>query len=56
VIGPNAYEADRIATAAFAMGHDGAEFIAGRKDLDAYMVDLSGMATFTAGFARYMES
>lgn len=56
VIGPNAYEADRIATAAFAMGHDGVKFIAGREDLDAYMVDLSGVATFTAGFARYVES
>ena len=56
VIGDNAYEADRIATAAFAMGHAGVEFVAGREGLDAYMVDWSGMATFTPGFARYTET
>jgi len=54
VIGPNVYEADRIATAAFAMGRAGIRFIAGMTELDAYSVDWSGTATFTPGFARYI--
>ena len=56
VIGPNVYEADRLATAAFAMGRAGIEFIAGLPQFDAYMVDWSARATFTPGFARYIES
>ncbi len=56
VIGPNVYEADRFATAAFAMGSAGVEFLAGISGLDAYMVDLSGVATLTQGFVGYIES
>ena len=56
VIGPNVYEADRIATAAFAMGADGIRFVAGLPELDAYSVDWSGTATYTPGFARHFES
>ena len=56
VIGPDAYQADRFATAAFAMGRAGVEFVAGLDGLDAYMVDWSGTATFTPGFAGYIES
>jgi FAD:protein FMN transferase len=56
VIGPNAYEADRFATAAFVMGQAGVEYVGGLSELDAYMVDWSGTATFTPGFARYIES
>ena len=56
VIGPNVYEADRIATAAFAMGADGIRFVAGLPQLDAYSVDWSGTATYTPGFARHFES
>lgn len=54
VIGPNIYEADRFATAAFAMGGRGIEFIAGRPGLEGYMVDNKGIATFTSGFERYV--
>ena len=56
VIGPNVYEADRFATAAFAMGKAGIEFMAERPGFDAYMVDWSGMATYTPGFARFIQS
>ena len=41
VIGPNVYEADRFATAAFAMGPRGMEFMAGLDGFEAYMVDAS---------------
>ncbi len=56
VVAPNVYEADRLATAAFAMGEAGVEFIAGIPTCDAYMVDNGGTATFTPGFARYIAS
>ena len=54
VIGPNVYEADRFATAAFAMGRSGIEFIARLDGFEAYMIDESGQATFTSGFDRYI--
>ncbi len=56
VVAPNVYEADRFATAAFAMGPAGIEFMAGLPDCDAYMVDKAGVATFTPGFTRYLAS
>lgn len=54
VIGPDIYEADRFATAAFAMGLRGIEFIAKKKGLEGYMIDRDGIATFTNGFERYV--
>jgi thiamine biosynthesis lipoprotein len=56
VIGPNVYEADRFATAAFAMGEPGIRFLAGVPDLEGYMVDSRGTATYTPGFARYLAA
>lgn len=53
VIGPDIYEADRFATAAFAMGRSGAGFIENRRGLEAYMIDRNGIATMTSGFERY---
>lgn len=53
VIGPSVYEADRFATAAFAMGQSGIEFIEKREDLEGYMIDNKGIATMTSGFERY---
>ncbi len=53
VVGPDVYEADRFATAAFAMGQDGAAFIAGIDGLECYMVGRDGIATMTDGFKRY---
>ncbi len=53
VIGQNIYEADRFATAAFAMGEAGIKFIESIPNLEAYMVTDDKMATYTSGFERY---
>ncbi len=53
VIGPNIYEADRFATAAFAMGRAGIDFIENLNGFEGYMIDENGWATFTTGFGRY---
>jgi thiamine biosynthesis lipoprotein len=53
VIGPNVYEADRYATAAFAMGEAGITFISSISGLEGYMVDAQEIATYTKGFERY---
>ena len=54
VIGPNIYEADRFATAAFAMGQEGIRFIERLEGFEGYMIDRHGQATFTSGFTRYV--
>ena len=54
VIGPNVYEADRFATAAFAMGKKGIYFIEQLPGFEGYMIDASAQATFTSGFERYV--
>ena len=54
VIGPNIYEADRFATAAFAMGSCGIGFIESMPGLEGYMVDANRIATYTSGFERYV--
>ncbi len=54
VIGPNVYEADRFATAAFAMGKKGIYFIEQLPGFEGYMIDASARATFTSGFERYV--
>ena len=54
VIGPNVYEADRFATAAFAMGKRGISFIEQLPEFEGYMIDASARATFTSGFERYV--
>ncbi len=54
VIGPNIYEADRFATAAFAMGLSGINFIQQLPGLEGYMIDQHGMATETTGFREYV--
>ncbi len=55
VIGPSIYEADRLATAAFAMGRDGLAFIAERPDLEGYAITAAGVAEYTPGFDRYVR-
>ena len=52
VIGPDVYEADRFATAAFAMGREGITFIASLPGFEGYQIDQTGRATFTRGFER----
>jgi thiamine biosynthesis lipoprotein len=54
VIGPNVYEADRSATAAFAMRRRGIQFVEARPELEGYMIDVGGHATYTSGFERYV--
>jgi thiamine biosynthesis lipoprotein len=53
VIGPNIYEADRFATAAFAMGEKGILFIEDLAGFEGYMINHEGLATFTSGFKEY---
>ncbi|MHB8595826.1 MAG: FAD:protein FMN transferase [Ktedonobacteraceae bacterium] len=54
VVGPNVYEADRFATAAFAMGKRGIYFIEQLPGFEGYMIDASARATYTSGFERYV--
>jgi len=54
VIGPNIYEADRFATAAFAMGRSGINFIECLEDFEGYMIDKNKLATFTTGFEKWV--
>jgi thiamine biosynthesis lipoprotein len=54
VVGQNIYEADRFATAAFAMGKDGIHFVERTEGLEGYMVDNKGTATLTTGFGEYV--
>jgi FAD:protein FMN transferase len=56
VIGPNIYEADRFATAAFVMGKLGVVFIEKMDNLEAYVIDKNGVAVFTSGFEKYVYS
>jgi thiamine biosynthesis lipoprotein len=53
VIGPNVYEADRFATAAFAMGERGIEFIGRLKGFAGHIIKNDRMAVMTGGFAEY---
>jgi thiamine biosynthesis lipoprotein len=53
VIGPNVYEADRFATAAFAMGEKGIHFIETLEGFEGYQIDTNGIATMTSGFEDY---
>ena len=55
IIGPNIYEADRFATACFAMGKKGIEFIESLSGFEGYMIDHSGIATFTSNFEKYTK-
>jgi thiamine biosynthesis lipoprotein len=53
VIGPDVLEADRFATAAFAMGKEGIAFIGNLPGFEGYAIDSRGIATMTEGFASY---
>lgn len=52
VVGPNVCEADRFATAAFAMGLEGINFIEKLKGFEGYSIDKKGIATLTRGFNK----
>ncbi len=49
VVGPDVYEADRFATAAFAMGARGIHFIESLDGFQGYAIDANGQATMTTG-------
>lgn len=55
VVGSDVLEADRFATAAFAMGRDGILFIEQTPGLEGYVVDINGRATPTGGFGDLCE-
>lgn len=55
VIGPNIYEADRFATAAFAMGNQGINFIEQLPGFEGYQIDKQGQALATPGFIKYVS-
>lgn len=54
VIGPDVLEADRFATAAFAMGRQGIHFIERMAGLEAYEIDACGTARMTSGLKKYL--
>jgi len=54
VIGPDVMEADRYATAAFAMGRQGIHFIESLPGLEGYEIDAAGMARMTPGLKNYL--
>jgi FAD:protein FMN transferase len=54
VIGPNVLEADRYATAAFAMGREGICFIERVPDLEGYEIDADGTARMTSGLKEFL--
>jgi thiamine biosynthesis lipoprotein len=56
VIGPNVYEADRFATAVYAMGYKGIEFIESLEGFEGYAIDKRGIATFTSGFEIFTQN
>lgn len=55
VIGPNVFEADRYATAAYAMGKGGIFFIEELVGFEGYSIDKNGIATMTTGFDKYTK-
>ena len=54
VVAANVYEADRFATAAFAMGKNGIAFVGTQAGCEGYMVAADGAAMFTDGFSQYV--
>jgi FAD:protein FMN transferase len=54
LIGPDVLEADRFATAAFAMGADGIYFIEELQGFEGYVVSAQGIATQTTGFGAFV--
>jgi FAD:protein FMN transferase len=53
VVGASILDADRMATAAFAMGTAGVSFISEQDGLECYGIAADGVATFTSGFMDY---
>jgi thiamine biosynthesis lipoprotein len=56
IIGPDVLEADRFATAAFAMGDQGIYFVEELPGIEGYIINSSGVATQTSGFGKFVVS
>jgi FAD:protein FMN transferase len=56
VVGPDILEADVYATAAFAMGRRGLDFIERLPELEAYAIAPDLVASWTTGFDAYCEA
>jgi FAD:protein FMN transferase len=56
VVAKSVVDADRFATAAFAMGRDGIYFIEAREGIEAFAVDADGIGIETTGFGAYVVS
>lgn len=54
IVAPTIFDADRIATAAFAMGQAGLTFTTNLQGFDAYGIDSRGISFRTPGFDRYV--
>jgi len=54
VVGPTIYEADRLVTAAYAMGDSGINWLMAKPGIDVYQVGHDGKALYTPGLARYL--
>lgn len=54
ILGPDVLEADRFATAAFAMGEAGLGFIERLDGFEAYCIDAGRRAAWTSGFAAFV--
>lgn len=54
VVGPSIFEADRIATAAFAMGGNAFTFVRQLQGFEAYGIDHRGISFRTPGFDRFL--
>ncbi len=55
IIASNVYEADRFATAAYAMGVEGISFVEQLDGFDGYAIDNNSIAVFTSGFEKYIK-
>jgi len=53
IIGPNVYEADRFATAIFAMGEKGPKFMTTLNGFEAFFIRKDKQAIYTQGFEMY---
>jgi len=53
VVGPNVYEADRFATASFAMGYKALDFVEKLEGCEAYLITHHKKAYWTSGFLKY---
>lgn len=56
VIGPDIYDADRYATAAFAMGQQGIYFLEKLTGFEGYAIEPNGQATMTTGFKQFVRA